>query len=300
MTLLLEGATSSGKIISGRTLGAVQIRSRHYIENGVHKWEPAQDITIKDCRVQSVHIWGMAENGEGTIYNGVNPYKLSSKKLKHNERVRANAPTNITLDNLTLTGGWRLYVGPGVTKTKLINSKLTGPTKRGAVYLDAESGYTTIKDCFFNLKTKPKTLDKFTSWFGWMPGIQVISIDGSDHNLIENNHLICDYDAIHLYRNCGENGVIRHTTPSYNTIKNNNINGKRAYIYVGSRNGKGHFPIFNNIPCNCDQGFLFGSSKSNKDQARYNIITNNKFDKLNMIRSRNWVDNHSNVLTSRI
>lgn len=297
--VVLEGASASGKTISGQRLGAVQIRSRHYVEGGVHKWEAPADITIKDCEVRSIHIWGMAENGEGTVWDDLaNPYKTSSRLEGHVRRARANAPSNITLENLTLTGGWRLYVGPGVTGTKLLQSRLIGATKRGAIYLGAESGNTTIKDCSFNLKTDPKLIERFTNRFGWMPGIQVISIDGSDHNTIADNRLVCDFEAIHLYRNCGEGGVVRHTTPSYNMIKNNIIEGKRAFIYVGSRNGKGWFPVFNifgfNPPCNCDRGVQFGSSKSNKDQARFNTIEGNWFSGADMIRSRDWTDNHSN------
>jgi hypothetical protein len=246
---------------------------------------------------------GMARTGEGTVYDEINPFKMSSRKIGHTVRARANAPTNITLDNLTITGHW-IYIAPGVTRVNLTNSLLTGIRKRGAIYLDAESGFNVIENNRIEVTTRPKFGAKLTNQLGFLPGIQAVSIDASSHNTIKNNQFTVDHDAIHFYRNCGEGGVIRHTSPSHNTITNNEFRGKNPRIYIGSRGGKGTFPVANSAPCRRDEGYLeAGSAESNKDQARYNTVSNNRFYTRkdltldDVIQSKDWEDNSPNLIS---
>lgn len=308
--LVLQGKGSSGVTVDchgGTLAGGISIRSRSYVEDGVRKWEPVTNTTVRNCKVTGgIHVMGMARNAEGTVYNGTNLYKLSSRLPGHTARARANAPSHITLDNLTITskGGWLVYFAPGVTYSRIVNSELTGVVKRGAIYLDAESAFNIISGNRIDTRTEPRWVLKLTNWLGFPPGIQAISIDGSSHNTISGNRISnLSHAAIHFYRNCGEGGVIRHATPSYNTITNNDFRGKKPVIYLGSRNGRGWFPIFNNYPCNLDEGYLdAGSAKSNKDHARHNIVTDNRFHTRtgltldDMIKSKYWEDNSPNFI----
>ena len=243
---------------------------------GDGKWRQTKNVTVRNCKIAGmVHIIGMARNAEGTEYDGINYYKLSARRAGHTERARANAPTDITLDNLTLTRGW-FYLAPGVTHVRLTNSRLIGVRERGAIYFDAESAFNVIEGNTFAVTTKPRWNMKFANWLGLPPGIQAISIDGSSYNTITNNQFHVDYDAIHLYRNCGENGIIRHATPSYNTITNNDFRGRHPVIDVGSRYGRGWYPLFR-YPCGLDDGYNFGSSKSDEDNAGHNIVRGKRF-----------------------
>ena len=283
--LVLKGRASSGVTVDchgGTLAGGVSIRSRSYVENGVRKWEPVTNTTVRNCKVTGgIHVMGMARNAEGTVYNGTNFYKISSRLPGHTARARANAPSHITLENLVITsmGGWPVYFAPGVTYSRLVNSELTGTVKRGAIYLDAESAFNIISGNRIDTRAEPRWVLRLTNWLGFPPGIQAISIDGSSHNTISGNRISnLSNAAIHLYRNCGEGGVIRHATPSYNTITNNDFRGSRPAIHLGSRDGRGWLPIFNTYPCDLDEGHLdAGSAKSNKDHARHNIVTHNRF-----------------------
>ena len=311
--LVLLGKAATGITVDcqgAQLTSGIVIRSRSYIEDGVRKWEPVKNATIKNCNIVGVvRIWGMARLAEGLEYDGVNHFRLSSRKPGHTARARANAPSNITLENLNIraTGLIPMYFAPGVTHSRLINSELAGVTGKVAIYLDAESAFNVIRGNKIYNTTEPPWHLRITNLFRFPPGTPMIAIDGSSGNTIEGNRLSrLGHGGIYLYRNCGEGGVIRHATPSRNKIINNVFNGANARnpaVFIGSRNGRGWLPTLNDFPCRSDEGYLdAGSANSNKDYARDNIVTDNRFHTRtgltldDMIQSKDWEDNSPNFI----
>ena len=281
----------NGAVLDGRAgqIGAgkdmIVVRSRKD-KSGVLR--RPENVTIRNCKVLgSVKIIGMSPSGEGKVV------KASSHSRGHTKRAQNAAPKNIKLLNLSITAQGRipLYIAPGVTKLTFAHSVIKGHTRSVAIYLDAESAYNVIKNNRFKVKTTKREL---------------IAVDGSAHNTISRNIFTkLSNGGIYVYRNCGEGGTVRHQKPQYNTISNNGFFyrkfkgykkrvsgfgqsisgfGKKKYvpaIWVGSRNGNRKY-------CSYDNGFGFGSSKSNADFAQKNIIINNQIMKLNpkkMIRT---------------
>ncbi len=313
--LIFEGSDASGITCdcNGATLDGsegkinyrtdmIEVRSSHNKKNNT--WKRPENITIKNCNIiGSVRIWGMGRTGEDI------DIRESSRKetvnSKHPQRVRNNAPKNIHLEKLIITGVGRnpLYFSPGVTYSKLINSEIKGKSDVVGMYLDTESAYNTIKNNFIHVAT-PR--EGFVEKEKSRPQL---AIDGSSRNKIINNTFAELYNGgIYLYRNCGEGGTIRHTPPEHNTIVNNVFIYKRykkdkPAIYLGSRDGNKNY-------CDDDKGWAFGSSASNKDFARYNVIMQNQFyrrgiyknSKLeaatlsDMIKSKNYTNNSPNYI----
>jgi len=225
----------------------------------------ASDVTIRRCTLNgAIRIVGLGLNGESKAV------KESSFKAGHTERAQAASPTNVILYGLTINGQGRIpvYIGPGVTKATLVDSRITGKSDSVALYLDAESGYNIIRNNTFNVDGK-FTLRQFRIR-------EVIAVDGSAHNQIIGNVIKnADNGGIYLYRNCGEGGTVRHQAPQFNFIAGNTIDvtniGPLNYgIWLGSRGG-------NRLYCNEDKGYPFGSSKDNNDFADYNTVKNNVF-----------------------
>jgi parallel beta-helix repeat protein len=338
--LVFYGAEASGVVVdlNGATLNGgkgtynygkdmLEIRSRETIvrntEGAISTYARPQNITIKNGNIiGAVRIWGMAKNGQGDpeyetrdVYRcsttGVcswvekkfeipfsNQFKKSSRLAGHPERARANAPTNIILDNLTITGLGRnpLYFAPGVTNSKLINSELKGKSNAVGIYLGAESAENTIKNNYIHISTKNNWFEKWDR--------PLIAIDGSSKNRILNNRFSnLSHGGIYLYRNCGEGGVIRHATPSYNEIINNifyynKYDGDNPAVYLGSHDRGGWFQDTFGF-CEDDAGYPFGSSASDRDYARYNVVMQNQIYKNSinhMIRTKNTSVNSPNYI----
>ncbi|RKN81920.1 right-handed parallel beta-helix repeat-containing protein [Paenibacillus ginsengarvi] len=238
-----------------------------------------ENIKISNCIVEgSVRVMGLGQNGEAESV------LLSSLSSDHTARAQQAAPRNIEFNNLTINSKNRipLYLSPGVTYSKILNSMFKGTSGSVVIYLDAESAFNIIKNNEFNVTTKSR---------------EVIAIDGSANNQIINNRLFgLNNGGIFLYRNCGEGGTIRHQTPSYNVISNNyfyyhKYDGKLPSIWLSSRDGAKNY-------CELDRGYTFGSSESNQDHASSNIISNNKIQKFSpskMIRLGGSATN--NVIT---
>jgi parallel beta-helix repeat protein len=282
----------------------IEVRSAytdHKVDDKVERrWQRPENVTIKNCIIKgSVRVWGMASNGEGSgseyktgkfvwknfkkVEVESNYFKDSSKTRNHTIKARNNAPKNIVFDNVTITGVGRnpVYFAPGVTHSKLINSEIKGESEKVGIYLDAESAYNMIENNDIHVKTDEDDWGKlpFVTNRGWPQ----MAIDGSSRNKIINNRFSeLRNGGIYLYRNCGEGGTIRHTPPEHNTIINNvfhyeNYNGDKPAIYLSSRDygfkerHPGH--------CDLDDGKPYGSSRSDKDFAKYNIIMQNQFYK---------------------
>lgn len=259
--IIFEGEKSSnisldcqGATIQSKESPAILIQS---IKQG-DRWLAPENITIKNCTVKgAIRIHGMGRNGESE------PIKISSRVQGHTERVQAAAPSHIVLDNLNLIAGESnmVYVAPRVHEVTIKNSRFTGTAASLAIYLDAESKANRIEHNIFDIQTATR---------------EIIAVDGSAYNIIQNNQFIeAKNGAIFLYRNCGEGGTVRHQTPSYNQIINNdfkiNTPLKMPLIWLGSRNGKRNY-------CSLDAGYAFGSSQSDLDFAENNQIKNNEFD----------------------
>ena len=67
--LVLLGKAATGITVDcqgAQLTSGIVIRSRSYIEDGVRKWEPVKNATIKNCNIVGVvRIWGMARLAEG-------------------------------------------------------------------------------------------------------------------------------------------------------------------------------------------------------------------------------------------
>ena len=226
---------------------------------------PIRNVTIKNCKLKgSIRVLGLGMNGEDENV------KNSSYKAGHTERAQAAAPSNVLLSNLTIEGVQRipLYLAPGVTKVTVENSKFIGNTLSTVIYLDAESAYNTISNNIFNVEGN-LSLRQFRVR-------EVIAVDGSAHNqIIGNIFEKAVGGGVYLYRNCGEGGTVRHQSPQYNVIENNNfnltgLNWGNYGIWLGSRNGNRNY-------CSADDGHKFGSSIYNGDFADFNMVKGNKF-----------------------
>ncbi len=233
---------------------AILIRSEKSKKN--QQWIRPKNITLKNCRlIGSIRLRGMDQKDD----------LASSRKRGHTLRAQMTSPTHITFDKLKqkTTGRVAIYVGVGSTYINIINSNISGQGNSTAIYLDAESAHNTIANNTIHVNSKKR---------------EQIAIDGSAYNKIINNRFASlSQGGIFLYRNCGERGNIRHQTPSYNLIKNNvfyydRYRGRNPAIWVASRNGNRDY-------CHIDKGYPFGSSLSNLDFARHNIITNNRIYK---------------------
>lgn len=219
-------------------------------------WSVPHDIQIKNCDISNaLRIQGMARNGQGKLL------KQSSQQAGHSKRAQAAAPHTITLDRLILRAGDSnmMYFAPGVHHVTLQNSQFIGQSRALGLYLDAESANNLIKNNVFNVQTKSR---------------EVLAIDGSAYNVIQDNRFInAKNGAIFLYRNCGEGGTIRHQAPTFNRILNNvfvlDQVSKQPQIWLASRNGNRRY-------CNADRGFAFGSSENNRDLATHNEVRDNQ------------------------
>lgn len=260
-----EGDTSSGTVLDckGGTLGrlsltpttsrpTVFIRSQKRADGS---WNRPTGVVIRNCHViGNIRIWGMGSDGQ---YDDL---RRSSQSLGHVQRLNAAAPSDIHLENLTLTGQGSipLYIGPGTSRVTLHGSRLDGHSTSTAIYLDAESADNLIIDNVISVRTER----------------EIIAVDGSARNKIQNNTIALNGRAgVTLYRNCGERGVIRHQTPSDNVIINNVFSGaawwRPSLVVENSRNGRRSY-------CDADRGFPFGSSVDDRDNASGNTILNNR------------------------
>ncbi len=289
--LIFEGPDASGitvdlnsarlKVFDGinyRSKDRIEVRSKKKEEEDnkdISIYEPPENITIKNGNIiGSVRIWGMSKNANGE------QFKLSSRTSDHTERTRSNAPKNIVFDNLTITGTGRnpVYFAAGVSHSKLINSRVHGKSDAVAIYLDAESSKNTIKNNVIDVSTKNKPLEYWDR--------PLIAIDGSSGNKIINNQFSnLSHGGIYLYRNCGENSVIRHATPERNHIINNTFyykkyTGANPSVYLASHD-RGEINrqswLTSSFFCSDDDGYPYGSSVSDKDYARNNIVMQNQF-----------------------
>lgn len=276
--VVFEGSEASGAVLNcnGSTIDAtagngtleriaVIVRSKHLPDGS---WDAPRDVAITNCHVRGfIRIRGLDYTASGSNM------KASSTKPDHTAFVQAASPRDTVLDTLLIEppGNIALYVGPGVTGTVLEKSTFVGHTNGTAIYLDAESSRSLIIANSFQISTKSREL---------------IAIDGSSRNRITGNSFENAYNGgIFIYRNCGEQGVIRHQKPEYNVIVGNTFRYDRKppfkpAVWLGSRGGKQSY-------CFSDPQYPFGSSQSPLDYARNNTVEQNEFlgGSLSLIRN---------------
>ena len=217
-------------------------------------WSRPVDVTVRNCTVVgNVRIWGMGAGGS------MRDLLASSRTPDHTTAAQSAAPLGTILERVRFEGVGTipLYVGPGVTQTVVARSRFSGRSVSTAVYLDAESAGTVIQDNDFTIRT----------------GREQIAVDGSGANrIIGNRFALGGRSGVFLYRNCGEDGVIRHQTPSYNQITDNVFTGagwlRPRAVVIGSREGGRRY-------CGDDRGWPFGSSANDSDGATGNVTARN-------------------------
>lgn len=188
----------------------------------------------------------------------------SSYEAGHTERTQQNAPSQILIDRVEITGYQRIpiYLSPGVNHVTISNSKIIGKSNAVAIYMDAESGFNSLIDSTIKVQTGQ--------------GRELIALDGSANNTIRGNSFEnITTGGIYLYRNCGEGGTVRHQAPQNNLIENNRfdlalVSAGHYGVWLGSRNGNRNY-------CEDDRGYPYGSSVSNRDFANNNKIIGNTF-----------------------
>ncbi|MCK6105834.1 MULTISPECIES: right-handed parallel beta-helix repeat-containing protein [unclassified Brevundimonas] len=260
--VLIEGQAASGAALD---CGGGEIRAPGQATTGAptvavwsHRqgdgWSRPSDVAIRNCGVAgNVRIWGMGAGGS------MRDLLASSRTAGHTLAAQSAAPIRVVLDRVRFQGVGTipLYVGPGVTQTTVTRSRFSGRSTSVAIYLDAESAGALIQDNDFDIRT----------------GREQIAVDGSGANRIVGNRLALDgRGGVFLYRNCGEDGVIRHQTPSYNRITDNVFTGAGWFrpraVVIGSREGRRSY-------CGDDRGWPFGSSIDDGDGATGNLTARN-------------------------
>lgn len=216
-------------------------------------WSIPRDVRITRCTIHgNLRVWGLGRND-------IDGLRASSRTPGHTAAAQAAAPTGLTLDNVAFvaTGSIPLYVGPGVTGLRMTGGGFRGQSVSTAIYLDAESAGAVIRNVAFDIRTAREQ----------------IAVDGSARNRIEGNRFqLNGRGGVFLYRNCGEDGVIRHQTPSDNVISGNRFEGAAWLtprpVVIGSREGRRRY-------CGDDAGYPFGSSADNHDRATGNVVSGN-------------------------
>ncbi|MBU1345486.1 MAG: right-handed parallel beta-helix repeat-containing protein [Alphaproteobacteria bacterium] len=216
-------------------------------------WSVPHDVRIVRCTINgNLRVWGLGRDD-------IDALRASSRTADHTTRVQASAPTGLRLEDVTFVGAGSipLYVGPGVGGVRMTGGGFRGRSVSTAVYLDAESQGADIRDVDFDIRT----------------GREQIAIDGSAGNRISGNRFqLRGRGGVFLYRNCGEDGVVRHQSPSGNVISDNRFRGGAWFrpraVVVGSREGRRRY-------CGDDAGWPWGSSIDDGDGARGNVVSGN-------------------------
>ena len=260
--ILFEGSEASGAGVdcNGGSIGraadasltgapTVAVWSRREADG----WSVPRDVRIARCTIHgNLRIWGLG-------LNDIQALRVSSRTSRHTEAAQAAAPSGLALVDVTFvaTGSIPLYVGPGVSGVRMTGGGFRGRSVSTAVYLDAESVGAAIQGVAFDIRT----------------GREQIAVDGSARNRIEGNTFrLGGRGGVFLYRNCGEDGVVRHQTPSDNLITDNRFEGAAWFmprpVVVGSRQGRRRY-------CGDDAGYPYGSSIDDGDHATGNVVSGN-------------------------
>jgi hypothetical protein len=187
--------------------------------------------------------------------------------------IREAAPTHVIVSDTTIVGTrvngvcqTPLFIGPGVNWSQFVRVEISGCSDSVMVYLDAESTRNKFVDISIDARGASR---------------EAIAVDASSHNTFKRMTIVHELGGMFFYRNSGEAGVTRVTTPSFNLGEHmvfrggaNGLNGKDAYpsLWFSSRNGDRCYSPD-------DDGYAVGSSKSgglgsNMDHSRGNVFVN--------------------------
>lgn len=198
-----------------------------------------------------------------------------SRSGQYVEEIRAQAPMWIEIRDVTVVGHGMLpiYVATGVTGVLFKNVQVVGESNAAAIYLESESGYNRFIDVVVDVDVPD--------------GYPAVAIDGSDHNRFIG--LIVKDGGVYFYRNCGEGGVTRVTTPSSNFIGGSWIIDDVVPIWFGSRLGDRSY-------CHLDNGGTIGSSLSDLSFARFNLVVDTMIEpKVVLEMSGSWGNNYDSI-----
>ncbi len=260
--VLIEGAEASGAGLdcNGGSVGLAGVSSTTgaptvaiWSRRAGAGWSVPRNVRIARCTVHgNLRIWGLGRDDLAAL-------RASSRTPRHTVTAQAASPSGVRLEAVTFvaTGSIPLYIGPGATGVSLTGGGFRGRSVSTAIYLDAESAGAVIRNVDFDIRT----------------GREQIAVDGSARNRIENNRFeLNGRGGVFLYRNCGEDGVVRHQTPSNNRITNNRFEAAALFaprtVVVGAREGRRRY-------CRDDAGFPFGSSLDDGDHATGNVVVRN-------------------------
>jgi hypothetical protein len=263
--LLIAGPESNGLSIDcgGGILGLPGPRTEHsvptiainsiWLDNLKNFVRPA-DIEIRNCKLRGSIVIGARVQGSGAP-----KIWTLSRQPDFTQKSQDSAPSRVRIENVYFeaSGGIPVYAARGTTELTIEGSKFVGRAAL-AIYASFESARHRFIGNLFDLNTSR----------------EIIALDGSAYNVIEGNiFYLRDMPAISLYRNCGENGVIRHQVPAYNTIVRNRIFMTSASVTrpIVENARRGHPAAY----CDLDRGYPFGSSASDDDGGHDNILEPN-------------------------
>lgn len=190
--------------------------------------------------------------------------RASSHRRDFTALVQRAAPNRITIRESQFTAYRHipLYVGAGTRGLVLTGSRFAGQGE-AAIYLDMESSGNRIENNVFAMQHSR----------------EMLAIDGSARNLIAGNRFVLSQgkNGVHLYRNCGESAIVRHQTPSDNRIIDNEflVKGGGEAVVENSRSRRRTKRGY----CGMDDGYPFGSSADDNDNATGNIIRANRISR---------------------
>lgn len=256
--------------------------------------DPVKNVKINNCRVRG-RVSARSFGGD--------LFELSSVRSDHVERLQASAAQHVSLTGMQIQGRYKgaIHLLPGVHHFNIEDSEILGGFHSMTIHLPADGGWNVIKN---NRITGQRKIDAAIFSYDNKER-EVISIDSSEHNRIINNHISdMSFGGIHLYRNCGESGSVRHRIPQYNQIINNVFDyssGRQSEptIFIGTRDdisntvggvkrycsddtGESDRPYpSNDVREYWDNTTVLSSSESNDDWAQNNVIAENQWIQYN-------------------
>lgn len=198
-------------------------------------WSAPHNIEVRGCETAGFRVSGIKTVGESHS----DDMRYSSYFENHTQNSQDSAPKYINFvgNTINVSGPTAVYFDMGVTQVNFKNNILNGVTENVVMYLDAESAFITVENNIFNINSILPSKGDTSSRMR-----ETIAIDGSANNKILNNKFIGrNLGSIHIYRNCGEKGLVRHQLPQGNLIKGNEFKGSVANdndIVVDPRSNK--------------------------------------------------------------
>lgn len=198
-------------------------------------------VDIRNCRIRDVGRYGVS-------------MKRFFRAEQLEGEMRGHEDVDIANISIRGTGGTGIFVGQNSQAVTIRNANINGAYT--GIYLEAGSTRTRILEGRITNSRER----------------EAISIDSSEHNVIDGVYFEGNPGAIHLYKNCGENcgqvcPIKRPRTASHNIIRNNVFNDDS--VQVAWRQHK----IYTGSWC----AEISKSIKRWRDKSAYNVIANNLF-----------------------